>query len=185
MSAPSPDSRYLEMFPAWLRALGEDAAALGAIVSGDGPEPVRRYVVAGLNYLFKSLDLIPDGIDDLGFLDDAFVLRVAAALALAETPRVRAEEGAPGDVLTRLAEDARAVKQFLAEDYPRLEGYVKNLRKGAARGRTVEDIMTDPGIRAAFASEVTGWSQSFQAPSFTRDPKTLVKLKAFLSAKLP
>src|ERR1700677_2556156 len=104
------NSRYLEMFPAWLRSLGEDTAALGQIVTGDAPEPVRRYVVAGLNYLFKSLDLIPDGIDDLGFLDDAFVLRVAAALALAESPTT----AGPGtEVLKRLAEDARSVKDFL------------------------------------------------------------------------
>jgi uncharacterized membrane protein YkvA (DUF1232 family) len=182
MTAPSPESRFLEMFPAWLRALGEDTAALGDIVTGDRPEPVRRYVVAGLNYLFKSLDLIPDGIDDLGFMDDAFVLRVAASLARTESPT--AAEG-EGDVLTRLADDARAVKEFLGDDYARLEGYVKNLRKGAARGRTVDDIMKDAAIRAAFADEVKGWSQAFQAPSFTRDPKTLVKLKAFLSAKLP
>jgi uncharacterized membrane protein YkvA (DUF1232 family) len=185
MTVPSADSRFLEMFPAWLRALGEDAAALGDVVSGDGPEPVRRYVVAGLNYLFKSLDLIPDGIDDLGFLDDAFVLRVAASLARAESPLAAPVAEGTVDVLGRLADDARAVKEFLAEDYPRLEGYVKNLRKGAARGRTVDDIMNDPAARSAFTSEVKGWSQSFQAPTFTRDPKTLIKLKAFLSAKLP
>jgi uncharacterized membrane protein YkvA (DUF1232 family) len=178
----STDPRYLELFPAWLGALGTDAAALGVIVTSDAPESIRRYVVAGLNYLFKSLDLIPDGIDDLGFLDDAFVLRVAASLAIAESPQAGA---ASGDALVRLAEDARAVKDFLGEDYARLEFYVKNLRKGAARGRTVEDIMTDQAVRSAFASEVQGWSQSFERPSFSRDPKTLIKLKAFLNAKLP
>ena len=182
MTVTSPDPRFLELFPAWLGALGTDAAALGEIVSSDGPDAVRRYVVAGLNYLFKSLDLIPDGIDDLGFMDDAFVLRVAAALAIAEHPQPLATGS---EVLARLAEDARAVKEFLGDDYGRLEFYVKNLRKGAARGRTVEDIMTDASVRGAFAGEVKGWSDSFVAPSFTRDPKTLIKLKAFLSAKLP
>ncbi len=182
MSSPSPDPRFLELFPAWLGSLGTDAAALGAIVQADGPEPVRRYVVAGLNYLFKSLDLIPDGIDDLGFMDDAFVLRVAAALAVVEHPQPLA---AGGEVVTRLAEDAKAVREFLGADYARLEFYVKNLRKGAARGRTVEDIMTDDAVRGGFVGEVQGWSASFEAPSFTRDPKTLIKLKAFLSAKLP
>src|SRR5580658_5343076 len=173
------NSRYLEMFPAWLRSLGEDAAALGQIVEGDAPADVRRYVVAGLNYLFKSLDLIPDGIDDLGFLDDAFVLRVTAALALAENPSAKTE------VLGRLSDDARSIKEFLGTDYARLETYARGLRKGAARGRTVEDIMSDRATRDAFASEVRAWSSAFQAPTFTRDQKTLVKLKAFLGAKLP
>lgn len=182
MPVSPSDPRFLEIFPAWLGSLGVDAAALGAIVSGEGPEPVRRYVVAGLNYLFKSLDLIPDGIDDLGFLDDAFVLRVAAALALVGEPEPSTPEG---EVLKRLAHDAGAVKDFLGEDYARLEGYVRGLRKGAARGRTVDDIVNDATTRTAFAGEVAAWSQSFQAPSFTRDPKTLIKLKAFLNAKLP
>jgi uncharacterized membrane protein YkvA (DUF1232 family) len=180
MADPSTDSRYLEMFPAWLRSLGEDAAALREVAGSDAPDGVRRYVVAGLNYIFKSLDLIPDGIDDLGYMDDAFVLRVAADLAVAESPP--SKTGALG----RLADDARAIKEFLGDvDYKRLEGYVKNLRKGAARGRTVEDILTETGMLAEFAGEVEAWVKAFQAPSFTRDPKTLIKLKSFLSAKLP
>jgi len=178
MSDPS-DSRYLEMFPAWLRSLGEDTAALGEIVEGDAPEDAQRYVVAGLNYLFKSLDLIPDGIDDLGFLDDAFVLRVAASHAVAENPTAK------NDVLGRLSDDARSIKDFLGADYARLETYVRGLRKGAARGRTVEDILTDRPTREAFVGEVRSWAKAFQAPAFTRDQKTLVKLKAFLGAKLP
>ncbi len=179
MSEPSTDSRYLEMFSAWLRSLGEDAAAMGQLVESDAPEGVRRYVTAGLNYLFKSLDLIPDGIDDLGFLDDTFVLRVAAALAVAESPAAKT------DALGRMADDARAIKDFLGGDYARLETYVRGLRKGAARGRTVDDILSDKATRDTFAQEVRAWSKSFQAPTFTRDAKTLVKLKAFLGAKLP
>ena len=91
---PTLDARYLEVFPSFLRTLGEDAAALGVLAGSDAPEAARRYVVAGLNYIFKSLDLIPDGIDDLGFLDDAFVLRVAASLAAEEAPDVRRDRAA-------------------------------------------------------------------------------------------
>lgn len=171
-------ARYLDMFPSWLRTLGEDAGALGPLVSADGNEEVKRYVASGLNYIFKSLDLIPDGIDDLGFCDDAFVIRVAASLA------VEADPTAKDGVLGRLAEDAKAVEDFLGEDYARLVTYVKGLRKGAARGRTVEDIMTDVSARSAFQGEVSAWAAEYQVPSFTRDVKTLIKLKAFLSAKL-
>ena len=175
----APDPKYLEMFPAWLRTLGEDAGALGALVSGDTSEPTKRHVVAGLNYIFKSLDLIPDGIDDLGFMDDAFVLRVAAALA------VDADASSKGTVLGKLAQDAAEIRAFLGDDYARLETYVKGLHKGAARGRTVDDIIDDEAQRKEFVHEVAAWAKDYQAPSFTRDPKTLLKLKSFLNAKLP
>jgi uncharacterized membrane protein YkvA (DUF1232 family) len=170
----APDPKYLEMFAAWLRSLGQDAAALGEVVAGDGPEDARKNAAAGLNYLFKSLDLIPDGIDDLGFLDDAFVVRVAASFV-----------GAKDGVLARLAEDAKHIEEFLgAAEFGKLAAYTKNLHNGAARGRTVADIMTDANTRTQFTHEVAQWARDYQAPTFTRDVKTLIKLKAFLNAKL-
>lgn len=175
-------TRCLDTFPEWLRSLATDAADLAALLSmTSAPEPARRYVAGGLNYLFKSLDLIPDGIEDLGFLDDAFVLRVASAAALASAPGVREE--AP--TLTRLAADAKLIAELLGKDYVRLETYVNSLTKGAARGRTVDEILEDEQVRASFMNEVTGWASSYQAPSFARDEKNLVKLQSFLSAKLP
>ncbi len=171
-------ARFLDVFPDWLRTLGEDAGALGAIVTSHSNEDVSRFVASGLNYIFKSLDLIPDGIDDLGFCDDAFVIRVAASLA------VEANAAAKEGVLGRLADDAKLVEEFLEGDYPKLVTYVQGLRKGAARGRTVDDIMTDEGVRTAFGHEVAAWAEQYEVPSFTRDVKTLIKLKAFLNAKL-
>jgi hypothetical protein len=87
-------------------------------------------------------------------------------------------------VVARLADEANDVKEFLGDDYDRLVTYVKGLRKGAARGRTVDDILTDDSARTAFVHEVMAWSKEYQVPTFTRDVKTLIKLKAFLSAKL-
>jgi uncharacterized membrane protein YkvA (DUF1232 family) len=179
MTDPAALNRYLDVFPAWLRTLGEDAKALGAVVSSDEHEEVRRYATAGLNYIFKSLDLIADGVEDIGLCDDAFVIRVAASLACAE------DTGAHKDALGRLADDAKIVADFLGEaDYGRLVEYVKELRKRDARGRSVEDIMTDAPVRTSFLHEVTAWAEGYQVPSFARDVKTLIKLKAFLGAKL-
>jgi uncharacterized membrane protein YkvA (DUF1232 family) len=175
-------NRCLDTFPEWLRTLATDASDLAQVLTlPEAPDSARRYVTAGLNYLFKSLDLIPDGIEDLGFLDDAFVLRVAASFALQEAPT--AVEQFP--VLSRLAADTRLIAELLGKDYGRLEAYVKTLIKGAARGRSVDEILTDEQARAAFLHEVTGWASSYATPSFTRDPKNLVKLQSFLSAKLP
>jgi uncharacterized membrane protein YkvA (DUF1232 family) len=182
MSESEPN--YLESFAAWLRRLGEDADQLATVV-GDAsvPEPARQAIAGALNYLFKSLDLIPDGIDDIGYLDDAFVLRVSAELALHDDlgdlplETVRA--------LNQLASDADVVREFLAKDFARLLDYVKGLRKAAARGRAVNDIVRDPAIQAAFLSDVRGFCRSYEAPSFSREEKTLVKLRAFFDAKLP
>jgi len=177
------DTKCLDTFPQWLRALSDDANDLAKAVGDESlPEPVRRYAVAGLNYLFKSLDLIPDGIEDLGYLDDAFVLRVAAKRAVVEAPG--AEEKAPE--VMRLSRDTALIAELLGEgDYGRLEVYVEKLKHGAARGRTVDEIISDEAVRRDFLNEVSGWASSYEAPSFTRDEKTLVKLKSFLSAKLP
>jgi uncharacterized membrane protein YkvA (DUF1232 family) len=176
------EAESLQTFPEWLRTLATDATDLADAV-GDAtlPEAVRRYAAAGLNYLFKSLDLIPDGIEDLGFLDDAFVVRVAAALAVAEAPE--ADESAPK--VARLARDTRLIKALLGGDYARLETYVQRLRGGAARGRTVDDIVGDDTVRRDFLNEVSGWASSYEPPTFARDEKNLVKLRSFLSAKLP
>jgi uncharacterized membrane protein YkvA (DUF1232 family) len=170
--------RYLEVFPAWLRTLGEDAGALGEVVTTRPNDEVSRFVASGLNYIFKSLDLIPDGIDDLGFCDDAFVIRVAAALAC------EADGSARQGVLGRLADEAKEIEAFLGDDYAKLVKYVEGLGKGAARGRTVEEIMTDDAVRGTFVQEVSAWAKEYEVPTFTKDVKTLIKLKAFLSAKL-
>ncbi len=176
------DSQCLDRFPEWLQTLGEDAARLAAVVDdATAPEAVRRYAVGSLNYLFKSLDLISDGIEDLGFIDDAFVLRVAASLSLEASP----EAGAHTATLAPLAEDAKLIRALLDGIYPRLEAYVERLQTGTARGRSVNDILSDEAIRRDFLNEVAGWAVSYEPPIFARDEKNLVKLKSFLTAQLP
>ena len=173
------ENQCLETFPEWLKTLGSDATELAKVVGSDAPDGVRRYAAAALNYLFKSLDLIPDGIEDLGYLDDAFVLRVASARAMADT----SDDMAPD--MARMAKQAKLIESLLEDDYARLETYVDKLTRGAARGRTVDEIVTDETIQREFLNEVNGWAASYEAPSFAKDEKNLVKLRSFLSAKLP
>lgn len=171
------ESRCLEAFPAWLRSLADDAQQLAGVLE-QGSAGAQRGAASALNYLFKSLDLIPDGLEDLGFIDDAFVLRAAAA-QIVETER----DGVA--VLVRLAEDAALIREFLGDDYARLERYVENLSEVSARGRSVAQILEDGALRAEFVSEVRQWVSSYAAPSFARDTRSLVKLKSFLTTRLP
>ena len=178
------EQKYLDLFPVWLRGLGEDADQLGALIAETQlPEATRHALAGGINYLFKSLDLIPDGIDDVGYLDDAFVLRVSADLGSREDL-----SGADPDkvqILGRLAGECEVVREFLGETFERFEGYVKGLRTAAARGRTVADIVNDAPTREAFLSDVHGFASSYETPSFSREEKNLIKLRAFFDAKLP
>ena len=178
-------SQCLDAFPQWLRSLADDARAVAAALEGGGfaKETARRQLAGALNYLFKSLDLIPDGIEDLGFIDDAFVFRVAAAAAFGFEPEARGKDAnAP---LERLATDAELIREFLGADAERLERYVAALGHGSARGRSVDDIVGDDRVAKELFSEVRAWAGGYSAPSFSRDEKNLVKLKAFLAAKLP
>ncbi len=174
------DEKYLDAFGAWLRSLGEDAVRLGGVLASlEAPGGARQAAAGGLNYLFKSLDLIPDGIDDIGYLDDAFVLRVAAAQARGEGAR----EGQAGAM--RLADEDAVVRDFLGDAYPRLDKYVSGLRTGAARGRTVQEIIGSEAMLEEFVADVKGFASSYQPPSWSRNPKNLIKLRAFFDAKLP
>jgi uncharacterized membrane protein YkvA (DUF1232 family) len=177
------ETRCLDAFPQWIRSLADDATALAQLLSSDSlPGDARKLVAGGLNYVFKSLDLIPDGLEGLGFLDDAFVLRAAAELAAAVPG---AKDADMRGVLVRLAGDSALVGEFLGKDGERLGRYVKDLTKGAARGRSVAEIVDDAAVRSAFLSEVHAWAKGYVAPTFSRDEKNLVKLKSFLSSKLP
>jgi len=180
----SDATKFLDTFPDWLRNLGHDAEELSELLKEDGvARDAREAIAGGLNYLFKSLDLIPDGIDDIGYLDDAFVLRVAAELASKEdTGDTDAEKL---EILAKLTNQAETVRDFLGDDYARLESYVVGLRNGAARGRSVNDILEDEDTRKAFLSDVLGFAKTYESPSFAREEKNLIKLKAFFDAKLP
>lgn len=175
----SDPQTFLDAFPSWLKTLATDIESAGAALRDESlSEAQRRHVAGSINYLFKSLDLIPDGIEDVGYLDDAFVLRIAARLALAEGP-------SQSPTLARLAGEASLVASFLGDSHVRLENYVKSLGKGTARGRSVDEILADPGTLASLLGDVASWVAGYETPTFTRDEKTLVKLRSFLDAKLP
>jgi len=172
-----PDVRFLEAFVNWLKSLPADAELVAeAVRNSELSEATRRPLAAALNYLFKSLDLIDDGIEGLGFLDDAFVLRLAVA---------QAGQGAPSN-LEVLAQGAELIDEFLGTELSaRMGQYVHALGTSVVRGRSVDAILSDETVREELLAELAGWASRYEKPIFTADPKNLVKLRAFLAAKLP
>jgi uncharacterized membrane protein YkvA (DUF1232 family) len=108
------DERAIETFGTWLRSLGDDTQAVATVVGNESiAAEVRRPLAGSLNYFLKSLDLIDDGIEGLGFLDDAFVLRIASSNAQAA--------GQLPESLTHLAGDADLIREALGDIAPRLD----------------------------------------------------------------
>jgi uncharacterized membrane protein YkvA (DUF1232 family) len=177
--------KCLDTFPSWLRSLGDDVSVVLAAAGSEGlPAHVKAQLVAGINYVFKSLDLIPDGIDDIGYLDDAFVLRVSANLIQEDLPESMGADHLAA--LQQLASQCDLIESFLGgEVYGRLRQYTHEQRRSAVRGRSAEDIAADPEIGREFASEVRTFVEGYDGPSFAREEKNLAKLRAFFEAKLP
>lgn len=179
------NEKCLELFPKWLQSLGEDVAIIVEALKMDSLDTdIRKTLAGGLNYLFKSLDLIPDGIDDIGYLDDAFILRLTARGALeSDNGKI---PGETREKLARLAGDTETIGEFLGDDiYTRLHKYALKLSNGAARGRTVNEIVEDTNIFREFATETRTFTEDYSSPGFSKDEKNLIKLKAFFDAKLP
>jgi uncharacterized membrane protein YkvA (DUF1232 family) len=170
----------LESFPDWLRSLAADVDGLAALLESTESEVLLQSTARALTYVSKSLDLIPDGLEELGYIDDAFVLRVAVA----RVPEPERAADASG-VVAKLAADAELVREFLAEDYARLEAYVDGLGSASAKGRSVEDVSSNPDARQQLLSHVRAWTASYSTPGFARDAKNLVKLRSFIKHKLP
>lgn len=173
---PERASALLENFRAWLVRLPKDVELLSSVLEGDALASDGKIKLAsGLNYLLKSIDLIDDGIAGLGFLDDAFVLRLVVARVPSEVP----------EALSELRAEADLVLEFLGDLRGRFDAFLISLEETQVRGRTPAEIAEDPAVASEFVSELRSFSQRYECPAFTSEPSSLVKLRAFLNAKLP
>ena len=178
------EPNHLERFGTWLRDLAQEAQSVAVLIEdATVPEAARLYLISAFNYVFRSLDLIPEGIDDIGYLDDAFVLRVSAELAAQAD--LNDHDPDKLQVLHRLAAEAEVVRDFLGHDFDRLHEYVKGLRKRSARGRSGAQVLHDDTTRAAFLQDLQNFCRDYAAPRFAQQANSLVKLRAFFDAKLP
>ena len=148
--------------------------------TAEQPEQVRRPAAVALSYLFKSLDLIDDGIESLGYVDDAFVLRVASS----RVPTDLLEGEDIPEVLRKLAGQVEFVREFLGGDYERLVAFVDGLGELNVRGRSVGALLEDEQVREEFLADVLAWANRYEAPPLSHEGKNAVKLRAFLGAKL-
>lgn len=185
MASEETNRRCLDTFGSWIASLAGDIEVLLKVVKADSlGRDAREAATGGINYLFKSLDLIPDGIDDIGYLDDAFTIRVSAKIA--KNSGLGDIEGEASERIGALAGDTELIKSLLGDElFRRFESYVRDLRLGAARGRMVSEIIDDASSMNEFEAEVVQFCKDYEPLTFSKDEKNLIKLTAFFDAKLP
>jgi hypothetical protein len=88
-------------------------------------------------------------------------------------------------VVRSLASDAPIVEALLGAELPRLGLLLTQLRGLSVRGRSVAEVLEDAAARSALLGEIQSWAESYLAPVFPKDEKSLVKLRSFLRVKLP
>lgn len=173
----------LSLFAGWLHGLGDETRELCLLLEReDAPESLRRFAAHALNQLLYVADLIPEGIEALGYLEAAFAFRLLAAQACEEQPGLAEQD--PSGTLGRLATGTAPVAEFLGEDYARLAARVDAQRQRTARGRSVSDLLDVAESRAEALEEARTWAQGYRDPAFGEGPHDLVKLRAFVRTRV-
>jgi len=92
------DPKFLAAFSGWLRVMGEDVLSLANLLEAPkAPVAHKRAAAEALQGLSRLVELIPEGIEPLGYLEGAFGFRVIAERALTEPVATEQDElGEPG-----------------------------------------------------------------------------------------
>jgi uncharacterized membrane protein YkvA (DUF1232 family) len=87
MNAPSADVREASTLRRWARSLKQQALIVYyAARDPRTPWPVRLLALAVAAYAFSPIDLIPDFIPVLGYLDDLILIPLGVALVVRWVP---------------------------------------------------------------------------------------------------
>ncbi len=106
----------------------------------------KRLLVGALQYVLDSFDMFPDHFSGLGYVDDAMVLRVAAAQTVAD--------GATFRGLLLLAKETSEIERLLGNLYQPLWRMVKSLPEKTVKGRTAIQVLDSKDVRAVFEADL-------------------------------
>jgi len=167
-------------FKRWADAFASDARLFCALVEETRlPADVRRIAAGALNYMLLQMDVVPDHVPVLGVLDDAMVLRVAAALIV--------ERDAPGTPaeLGRLANDDEKVQRFLGkDDYATLRALVTGLEGREVRKRTPAAVVDSDKERRHLIQEIETQLGAVRGGTLEDPAKLERDLRSYFKAKL-
>jgi hypothetical protein len=182
------DPKFSAAFSGWLRVLGEDVLSLANLLgTPEAPVPFRLAAAQALHGWLRLVELVPEGIEALGYLEGAFAFRVIAERAVAERAAAGHLEMAGGEAdgrVPRLAADAALVAEFLGDDLPRFRERWLSPEATTRAGRPASALLEDDALRHDVQREAREWVELYHAPELGEGPEELVKIESFFRTRL-
>jgi len=177
------DPKFAATFSGWLRLVGEDLLSLANLLgTPEAPVPFRLAAAQALQGWLRWVELVPEGIEPLGYLEGAFALRVIAERALAGDPEPL--DAAGDGRVPRLAADAALVAEFLGDDIARFRELWLSPAATTRAGRAASDLLEDDALRHDVQHEAREWVEQYHPPELGAGPEELVKIEAFFRTRL-
>lgn len=172
-------------FQEWTTQLPADVQATLDLCGSEAIAPAgRRFLAGALNYILTQLDLIPDH-NQAGAVDDAFVIRVSYGLAAEHAGKASTKESAH---IGRMTNEEDEIREFLGDQlFAKLRRYVIEGTDKQVRNRSVEQILSDPKVRASMKGELEQATKKLKAVQALTDQEAEqveVSVKSYLSMKL-
>ncbi len=181
-------SEHISALAQWALGWPKDLKALEEALAADKAHAqIRRYAAAGLNYVVSRMDLVPDWEPAVGLFDDLMVVRICAAQGAQAAGGAAAEglDEATWSEWKRLAGEADRIRDFLGDDlFAKLRDYCDRQTAGAVRGRSPDQLLSDPKARAQLFTEVRAAVTRAGDVAVPDASQAAVRLKAYLGHKL-
>ncbi len=176
-------NELIDVFNDWINTLPQDTRTMRAALEADGtPREAKRYLVGGLSYLLRKIDIVPDYLTGVGVVDDAAVLRIACQLA---------HESGLGDLsgevkseVETLAGSTGPLETYLGDLHEKLVAFVKELPDETVRGRTADKVLDAPEAHKQFLRELKDELDAYSPQAITDPDRAAREIKSFFKAKL-
>lgn len=173
------ETELLQKLDPWVKNLAEDTQVMRrALDSSDITREAKRFILGGLSYMLRKVDIIPDYLGGIGVLDDAAVMRVTAKLAL--------DAGVPNaDVaFARLAADDTLVRELFADMYDTFVNYVRKLPEERIRNRNADHILDEEGCLEQFDRELEDEIRGYTPKPLGDNERTIREFRSFIKSKV-
>jgi len=169
----------LQKLEAWVANLGEDTKILRkALDSQDISRDAKKYLLGGMSYMLRKVDIIPDYLGGIGVLDDAAVMRLSAKLAV-EAGMPNADEG-----IKRMVADDELTRALFDNLYDGFVTYVQRLPEERIRNRNADHILDEPGCLDQFDRELEDEIRGYTPKPLGQNDRTIREFRSFIKSKV-